>query len=128
MAADRNPWIASPAGTPGTFADFMPDLPSAGFRGTAEKARLGNAIAHQSDGQNVLFLDSHVEFAKRSFCSMEDDNIYTQSTRGPERGDPRGLAPPNSSASEPTARKDSLLLHDDPAGTGGSTAPASRTR
>ena len=130
VAADRNPWIASPAGAaPTNFGQFIPDLPSAGFTtGTAETARLGNAIAHQGDGQNVLFLDSHVEFAKRAFCSIEDDNIYTQSARGPERGDPRGNKP--DSTMQPLARKDSLLLHDDPAGGGGTggTGGGSRPR
>jgi prepilin-type N-terminal cleavage/methylation domain-containing protein len=129
VAADRNPWIASPAGAPSDFTQFMPDLPSAGYNGTADKARLGNAIAHQSDGQNVLFLDSHVEFAKRAFCSIEDDNIYTISSAARAqqgRGDPAGLLP--NSNNEPACRKDSLLLHDDPSGTGGTAAPASRTR
>ena len=34
--------------------------------GTSDTARQGNAINHQMDGQQVLFLDSHVEFAKRT--------------------------------------------------------------
>jgi len=109
VAADRNPWIRSPAGDPQAFATFAPDLQ--GYPGNNDRARAGNAIAHQSDGQNVLFLDSHVEFTKRAYCSIEDDNIYTVSARGPDRGDPQGTVPTISN-SQPTARKDSLLLHD----------------
>ena len=45
-----------------------------------ETAIIGNAITHQGDGQNVLYLDSHVDFAKRAFCGLEEDNIFTRST------------------------------------------------
>ncbi len=77
------------------------------------KAMLIYAIAHQSDGQNVLFLDSHVEFAKRAFCSLEDDNIYTISNLT-GKGAALGLQPTISGRTgvEPANRKDSLLLHD----------------
>jgi prepilin-type N-terminal cleavage/methylation domain-containing protein len=124
VAADRNPWIRSPAGDPQAFANFRPDLQ--GYAGNNDQARAGNAIAHQSDGQNVLFLDSHVEFTKRAYCSIEDDNIYTVTARGPDRGDPQGTMP--TSASQPMARKDSLLLHDDPQGAGTTGTVAGRTR
>ena len=91
VAADRNPWIESPAAQPNVFADFIPDL--SGFSGGSnETARVGNAIAHQNDGQQVLFLDIHVEFAKRAYCSIEDDNIYTQSG-DPMAGHSKGVMP-----------------------------------
>jgi len=112
VAADRNPWITSPAGAAQTWASFKPDLDA--VKGTNEQARAGNAMSHQQDGQNVLFLDSHVEFAKRSYCSIEDDNIYTVSRYGTEqRGDAWGLQPTAGNAT-PACRKDSLLVHDDP--------------
>jgi prepilin-type N-terminal cleavage/methylation domain-containing protein len=113
VAADRNPWIVTPAGTPGPFAEFRPDVtgPGVSAAGTSDQARKGNAAAHQFDGQNVLFLDSHVEFAKRSFCSVEDDNIYTISTLV-DRGDLLGTAPIPGPACQPKNRKDSLLIHD----------------
>ena len=111
VASERNPWIDSPAAKAGEFSLFEPDLQ--GYSGTTETALAGNAISHQGDGQNVLFLDSHVEFAKRSYCSLEDDNIFTKS-QASGKGDPKGVAPTSApgSGSEPYNRKDSLLLHD----------------
>jgi prepilin-type N-terminal cleavage/methylation domain-containing protein len=118
VAADRNPWIPSPAVAQADITakwatPFMPDVTGKGVStaGTSDQARAGNAIAHQSDGQNVLFLDSHVEFAKRSFCSVEDDNIYTISTFV-DGGDLRGTMPVAGSSCAPKNRKDSLLVHD----------------
>jgi prepilin-type N-terminal cleavage/methylation domain-containing protein len=117
VAADKNPWIPI---TPTTsaelttrFGTFMPDATGPGISaaGTSEQAKNGNAVTHQSDGQNVLFLDSHVEFAKRSFCSVEDDNIYTISTVT-GRGDLRGKMPPVGSTAAPGNRQDNLLVHD----------------
>jgi prepilin-type N-terminal cleavage/methylation domain-containing protein len=128
VAADRNPWITSPAGAASIWGDFMPDL--AGFTNpSTDKARAGNAIAHQMDGQNVLFLDSHVEFAKRSFCSLEDDNIYTSSRYGltDQKGDAWGQVPA-AGTMQPTCRKDSVLDHDDASMTTASSTPASRSR
>jgi prepilin-type N-terminal cleavage/methylation domain-containing protein/prepilin-type processing-associated H-X9-DG protein len=113
VAADRNPWITSPASAPGAWGDFKPDVTYVGGAvGTSDSAKKGNAIAHQSDGQNVLFLDSHVEFAKRSYCSIEDDNIYTVS-RDQSKGDVWGAGiPATGSACVPANRKDSVLVHD----------------
>ncbi|MHC4516981.1 MAG: type II secretion system protein [Planctomycetota bacterium] len=111
VAADRNPWIKSPAADPDTtaWADFVPDVQP--YNGTTEFALKGNAIQHQGDGQNVLYLDSHVSFMKRSFCSLEDDNIYTRSTIA-NRGDAKGEMPVPSATYSPASRKDSLLCHD----------------
>ncbi len=128
VAADRNPWIASPAGAASKWTDFLPDL--AGFTGSStDKARAGNAVSHQMDGQNVLFLDSHVEFAKRSFCSLEDDNIYTSSRYGQtdQKGDAWGQVPAAATLL-PTCRKDTVLDHDDASVITDPTGPAPRPR
>ncbi len=117
VAADRNPWIKSPAADPTPWGNFKPDVVyPGGTAGTSEQAKFGNTIGHQLDGQNVLFLDSHVEFAKRAYCSIEDDNIYTKSI------DPAGAAGKGHiygtnvgvgvSGLEPLNRKDSVLVHD----------------
>ncbi len=113
VAADRNPWQTSPAGEPveQNWTDFNPDIQT--FSGTTESALLGNAIAHQGDGQNVLFLDSHVTFEKRAFCSLEDDNIYTISDSTAGTGSSFGVRPViGRSAVAPKNRKDSVLVHD----------------
>ena len=106
VAADRNPFIESPAAQPKDISLFDPDL-------GREAIKAGNAIQHQEDGQNVLFLDSHVSFEKRPFCGVNDDNVYTFWDGGDIRkGGPPGLG------SEPQNRADSLLVHDGE-GTGG---------
>jgi len=105
VAADRNPFINSPAaeaqGKIDLIAGFNPD-------GGKEAINIGNAIAHQEDGQNVLFMDSHVNFEKTPFCGINEDNIYT-SWDGEDirRG---GLPVPG--ASEPQDRLDSFLVND----------------
>lgn len=71
--------------------------------------RAGNAFAHQEDGQNVLFIDTHVGFEKRPFCGINDDNIYTFW----DGGDIRRGSPPMI-GSEPKNRLDSLLVNDGP--------------
>ena len=112
VAADRNPWISSPAGEgkdPSLLSIFNPD----GGRGAVN---IGNAIAHQEDGQNVLFMDSHVGFEKRSFCGINDDNIYTYW----DDGDRRRGGMPIPGASEPQDRLDSYLVND---GVGGAAPP-----
>jgi prepilin-type N-terminal cleavage/methylation domain-containing protein len=111
VAADRNPWLKSPAANAATWGEFKPDVAWGGALGTSDQAKKGNAIGHQNDGQNVLFLDSHVEFAKRAYCSIEDDNIYTVS-RYTDKGDIYGVAPVYSATLAPNSRKDSLLVHD----------------
>ena len=68
---------------------------------------MGNAYQHQNDGQNVLFLDSHVSFEKRPYCGVNDDNIYTFW----DGGDIRRGTPPFRGV-EPADRVDSLLVHD----------------
>jgi type II secretory pathway pseudopilin PulG len=114
VAADRNPWIVSPAGKPGIFTEFVPDIPpySEDTKGgpCAQCARNGNSPTHGRDGQNVLFLDGRVTFEIRAFCAVERDNIYTVSS-DVARGNPLGVMPRVPSA-YPMNRQDSLLLHD----------------
>jgi len=110
VAGDPNPWIGSPSteAKPDFETRFRPNMLP--WNGTTEQAKYGNAITHQEDGQNVLFMDSHVEFEKRAYCGIEEDNVYTHL--------PQGLGPPQigerpvSFTSQPGHRKDSLLVHD----------------
>jgi len=122
VAADRNPWIKSPAAEAKTpFTNFKPDVQP--WNGTAEQAKYGNAIAHQEDGQNVMFMDGHVDFEKRAYCGIENDNIYTYLAAG--LGYPQIGAPPVA-GSGPGHRKDSFLVHDGIAAAaagGGGAAP-----
>ncbi len=106
VAADRNPWIKSPAADAASFANFKPDLSP--YTGNADTARAGNAFAHQLDGQNVLFLDGRVTFETRAYCGLDQDNIYTISAG--ETGSPLGVLP--TTISGPANARDSLLVHD----------------
>jgi prepilin-type N-terminal cleavage/methylation domain-containing protein len=111
VAADRNPWMKSPAAegkTADVLAAYNPD-------GGKEYTNLGNAIAHQEDGQNVLFMDIHVTFEKVAFCAINDDNIYTWDDGS---GDLRRGALPIANSSVPGSRTDSFLVND---GEGGPT-------
>jgi len=122
VAADRNPWIKSPAAEAGNFGLFQPDI--APWNASNDQAKAGNAIAHQNDGQNVLFLDSHVNFEKRSYCSVEDDNIFTISANA-DTGDSYGSVPPTGQF-DPTNRKDTVCVHDPDSWAGGTSAPPAR--
>ncbi len=108
VAADRNPYLKSPMADAGSLANFKPDTDM--FRGTAEQARSGNALAHDRDGQNVSFLDGHVAFEKRSYCGADSDNIYLISI-DIRRGSPLGVIP-TPGAAVPTNDRDSVLVHD----------------
>ena len=101
VAADRNPWIDAPAVKAKDFALFDWD-------GDERQQRVGNAIAHLEDGQNVLFMDAHVAFEKRAFCGVDKDNIYTFSA-GPAK---QQGSPPVVGESQPQNRLDSLLVQD----------------
>jgi hypothetical protein len=108
MAADRNPWLKSPMAPPSVVANFRPDIPPYG--GTSEQACAGNAVTHGRDGQNVLFLDGRVSFKKRSYCGLDDDNIYLVAAF-PHRGTPIGEIPVPP-AVVPSNERDSVLVHD----------------
>jgi len=109
--ADRNPHLDSTA----TLDD--PDYP-AGFQWGEEYPReqrqLWNSESHGKDGQNVAYLDAHVEFEEFSFCGYEEDNIYTIATgtydQNPDyrlMGEPPVFKP----ATVPYDRVDSLVLN-----------------
>ncbi len=114
VAADRNPWMTTPderGDVEFQWSGFMPDEDP--HNGTSEQARVGNTDAHQMEGQNVLFLDSHVALEKRSYCATEQDNIYTMAKRNALKTDPMyytGVA--FAYANKPTSRKDSYLVNE----------------
>jgi hypothetical protein len=100
VAADRNPYIESPMAKPKDISLFAVD-------GDREQVKLGNAVQHDEEGQNVLFLDLHIIFQKAPYCGVVSDNIYTFWDGGDIR---RGAQPVL--GSKPQDRTDSLLVHD----------------
>ena len=102
VAADPNPWKAEDSER--IWDNFNPD-------GGRDAVKEGNATTHQDEGQNVLFLDSHVEFEKVSFCAINEDNIYTpQSTSTDIR---KGIDPSVvRNTVKPMNRSDSLLVSE----------------
>jgi len=105
VAADRNPWTDSPFVKARDFSKFRPGVSP--NNGTVEQYRAGNSSSHKGDGQNVMFLDSHVEFAKWPNCGLEEDNIYTFWD-----GDNKYRGCPPTLGSEPADPNDSLLVND----------------
>jgi len=84
-------------------------LAAISFLQSREAVKAGNTFGHQAEGQNVLFLDNHVNFEKNSFCGINDDNIYTSwDGQDIRRGVPPKLG------SQPADRLDSLLVNDPP--------------
>ena len=104
VAADRNPFIASPGAQPLSISEFDPDS-------TEQQQKNGNSPAHRQTGQNILFVDMSVSFESSPLSGVKDDNIYTSwNDRDKVRGTPPKLD------SQPAHRLDSLLVHDPPTG------------
>jgi prepilin-type N-terminal cleavage/methylation domain-containing protein len=75
VVADRNPHLDATAQTIITSPDTVEFNP---MEAAGRQARqLWNNEAHQKDGQNVAYVDTHVKFEPFSFCGVNDDNIYT---------------------------------------------------
>ncbi len=81
VAADRNPWLD---GDPDNTNGFEWNNQSkTGPPDDIKRYQRGNAVPHQREGQNVLFMDHHVYFEKQSFCGIDEDNIYTYNPATP---------------------------------------------
>jgi hypothetical protein len=106
VAADRNPWMDPYTDTTGFKWD---DHTKTGGRENIARYQKGNSGHHKREGQNVLFMDSHVDFEKASFCGVNDDNIYTYWNGS----DIRQGAPPVI-GSQPADKLDSLLVNEPP--------------
>jgi prepilin-type N-terminal cleavage/methylation domain-containing protein len=114
VAADPNPWLTGEEGDR-IWEDFIPE----GQNATRDSIKAGNALTHQDEGQNVLYLDTHVEFENTSACGINEDNIYTyQATiEVIQKG-----ARPTAGGVVPKTRQDSLIVND-----GKTAGPKTRT-
>ena len=108
LAADRNPFLVNDEARLKTAAFTAITSVDALYAAGTAVIEEGNCGAHQRDGQNVLFNDSHVKFEKRSFCAINDDNIYAL---GPT---PLGNAKPTTGNFTPGDKElDSVLLSEE---------------
>ena len=102
IAADRNPWMPSPGWGVKNFSAFNPD-------GNRASVMAGNSFPHQDEGQNVLYLDTHMTFENSSSCGINMDNIYS-SWNGSDihKGKPPKIG------YQPVSKIDSMLVNDPP--------------
>ena len=108
VAADRNPHLDYYAEKSQDFRYDNPDKNSDGIR----VYQLGNAAAHQREGQNVLFMDIHVDFEKESFCGVDEDNIYTAWDTAVKKQQGRMPQCGEYDMSRPSGKTDSLLVNE----------------
>ncbi len=106
VAADWNPWM--PRVRESIGGDWNKFDPA----GTPEAQKEGNTVPHQKDGQNVLFLDSHVCFEKRAYCGIEEDNIYTYWAGTTPNWEKRKGLVRTAIGFRPQDRTDSFLIND----------------
>jgi prepilin-type N-terminal cleavage/methylation domain-containing protein/prepilin-type processing-associated H-X9-DG protein len=116
VAADPNPWLNTADNTKRDPADFTV-YRNAMNRGpsnppTKDEIEHGNALTHQGDGQNVLFMDGHTSVEKNSACGLDEDNIYTAWGNANGSDKKTGANVPGPGA-VPISRNDSLLMTDD---------------
>jgi len=64
----------------------LPDVTAAGFDAPPLEQSRGNSRNHNRAGQNVLYADGHVAFARTPYCGYGNDNIYTALTQTPLLG------------------------------------------
>ena len=103
---------------PSPFGEAKP-APVQGFWTSREKMRAVNAVQHQEEGQNILFLDSHVQFEKGPICGINEDNVWTRWNGGDIRvGAVPAVAQPINVTEN--RRQDSVLVTD---GEGADTPP-----
>ena len=96
LCADRNPYLDRNAevyltmNTDSAEGDVAPFWDGVHY---ADPDKTGNAAAHQQDGQNVLFNDSHVTFSKNPIVGIENDNIWKHwTTADPEPDEEQGVS------------------------------------
>lgn len=82
--------VQNPAFSDATTADLMLKLPT-------DRWRSYNSRNHNGEGEEVLYVDSHVEFSKRPICGINFDNIFTMMPTNDYtlEGSLKGLKPAN---------------------------------
>ncbi|MBN2019881.1 MAG: type II secretion system protein [Sedimentisphaerales bacterium] len=122
MAADRNPTldtnvnyitstaVTSPGGTPVSPEQTPCDTWTTNSNQYIDKDNVYNSFAHQREGQNVLYVDGHVTFAKTANVGIDNDNIWQ-----------RWVSPPIPTQPKPVKREREACGGFIPRGTAGNT-------
>ena len=93
-----------------------PGLAVAAYRSPHPGGEAGdNSQSHQGDGQNIMFVDSHVDWEKNPYKGISDDNIYTLADG--TLAEAAGFEPTVTDI--PLDRDDSMLVNDAAGGGGG---------
>lgn len=89
IGADKGPYLAADTGSyeHGTVGsgESGVKVPNWGtdeatiLKKTNEEWKPYNSINHGGDGENVLYVDDHVDFAQKPIVGINNDNIYTAS-------------------------------------------------
>jgi prepilin-type N-terminal cleavage/methylation domain-containing protein len=116
ICADRNPRLDKNAWRvymnpvpPGEQAPYWDTGPLGGEYKDPDKT--GNCACHEREGQNVLFVDSHVEFAHTPCVGIAKDHIYKSWAGGRQPNneqDRQGIT--GSWAQAPQTEKDAVLV------------------
>ncbi|MBW8017461.1 MAG: type II secretion system protein [Planctomycetes bacterium] len=116
VMADRNPWFdpAISRSVAPTGEDFLETVWTIVFDSSNKWAiQVGNAEPHDREGQNVLFNDGHVDFAKRPDVGTRYDNIYTTRGAGALDADRRvGNPPKGVGITNVRNSEDTVLVND----------------
>jgi prepilin-type processing-associated H-X9-DG protein len=95
LASDKNPGVGRGAVNVLTVTTTS----------SAADMKHANSLNHDGDGQNVLYIDGHVEFQQNPFVGVRRDNIFTR------RASSTGFASaPGALAQPPYDADDSVLL------------------
>lgn len=121
IMADKNPWADEGLSyIPGAAAEANPiglvDVIDFTFSTNDPEIQVGNAAAHEREGQNVLFNDAHVKFEKRPDVAVQRDNIYTRqpklATEETHLRDGVGMSPLMPLIGRSRNKNDSVLVND----------------
>jgi len=74
LCADRNPFLTVSLQTSNEVEP--PEWTTDGGGEYYDPDNLANSGSHQRDGQNVLYVDMHVKFEKKTNVGIENDNIW----------------------------------------------------
>jgi hypothetical protein len=111
VLADRNPWL-DPKRVTDAVIGWMQFKPDMADTPDPNQSQYGNSDTHQREGQNVLFLDAHVDFEKKATCGVSGDNIYTMGSDKPKLDIAKGKVPKAYEIPRPLNRRDSVLIQD----------------